>query len=371
MRNFLTALRSLDWVLFGIMIVLLAFGLAVLYSLTLNVANPDLASFRDQLLFVGIGLIVFFVLSVVDYRYLRSYGWPLFGLGVLLLVSVLFFGTNIRGVRSWFALGGLTLQPVEPVKLLLVIFFAKYFTDHAQDLLRFRHLMVGGAGAGLYVLLVMLQPDLGSALILLGLFLAMSVLVNVRKSHLLILLGLLVIAAVFSWFVILRDYQRERIRIVLNPKLDPLGRGYNGKQAIVAVGSGRLFGRGLGLGSQSQLNFLPEQKTDFIFAVIAEELGLVGAVVLLGLFSWLLLRLFRIASRSPDEFGTYLVFGICIVVFVQMLMNIGMNLGLLPVAGVPLPLISSGGSSLVTMLASLGLVESVALRQRRLNFRLP
>lgn len=369
MSALLRTLRSLDWVLSAIILALVAFGVAMLYSLTLNVVAPDFSTFRDQLIFAAIGLVLFFAASLVDYRYLKSYGWPLFALGIILLVGVLLFGTEIRGVKSWFIVGGMTFQPVEIAKLLLVIFFAKYFSEHAGDLLRLRHLLISGAGTGVYALLVILQPDLGSALILLGSFLAIVVLVNVRRSHLVLLVAVLIAASIASWFLVLRGYQRDRILTVLDPKSDPLGRGYNVQQAIVAIGSGRIFGRGLGLGSQSQLNFLPEQNTDFIFAVVAEELGLVGATVLLALFCWLLLRLFRIARNCQDDFGTYLVFGIAMILFVHMLMNIGMNLGLLPVAGVPLPFVSSGGSSLIMMLAAMGVVESVAMRSRRFSFR--
>lgn len=369
MRNVLQYLRSLDWVLFGIVLVLVSFGLVMLYSLTLNVASPDFGAFRDQVLFAIVGFFLFFLFSFLDYRYLRSFAWPLFFLGVLLLVAVWLFGTEIRNVKSWFTLAGFTFQPVEFAKILLIIFFAKYFTDHAEDLFHFRHLLVSGAGAGVYILLVLLQPDLGSALILLGSFLALALLVNVRRSHLLVLILLLAVVAVISWFFLLREYQHDRILTVLDPSRDPLGRGYNVQQAIVAIGSGKFFGRGLGLGSQSQLNFLPEQKTDFLFAVVAEELGFVGATLLLGLFAWLLFRLYRIARRCPDDFGSYLVFGLGIVLFIQMLMNIGMNLGLLPVAGVPLPFLSAGGSSLVAMLVAMGIVQSVAARGRRLTFQ--
>ena len=369
MRNILQYVRSIDWVLFGTVFVLVAYGLVMLYSLTLNVASPDFATFRDQLLFAGVGFALFFIFSFLDYRYLRNFGWPLFFLGAVLLLAVLFFGTEIRNVKSWFTIAGFTFQPVEFTKILLVIFFAKYFTDHAEDLYHFRHLLVSGAGASVYILLVLFQPDLGSALILLGCFLALVLLVNVRRSHLVILLLLLAVVAVVSWFFLLQDYQRGRILTVLDPSRDPLGRGYNVQQAIVAIGSGKFFGRGLGLGSQSQLNFLPEQKTDFLFAVVAEELGFIGAALLLALFAWLLSRLYRIARRCPDDFGSYMVFGLGIIIFIQMLMNVGMNLGLLPVAGVPLPFLSSGGSSLVALLIAMGIVQSVAARSRGLTFQ--
>ncbi|MFH1171661.1 MAG: rod shape-determining protein RodA [bacterium] len=369
MKNVLTYARSLDWVLVGIVLILLAYGLVILYSLTLNVSSQNVAAFWNQLWYVGIGIVVFFLASFLDYRYLRSYAWVLFGVGILLLIALRIFGTEIRGIRSWFVLGGVTFQPVEIIKIILVIFLVRYFTDHGNELYRIRHLLVSGAATGIFLLLIILQPDLGSALILLGTFLALVLLVNIRRSHLLVLFVLLAIVAVVSWLFLLQGYQRDRILTVLDPSRDPLGRGYNAKQALVAIGSGRFFGRGLGLGSQSQLNFLPEQKTDFIFAVIAEELGLVGASALLGLYAWLLFRIYRIASQCSNDFGAYLVFGIGLVIFIQMLMNVGMNLGLLPVAGVPLPFVSAGGSSLIAMLFAMGVVQSVALRSRQFSFQ--
>lgn len=361
--------RQLDWALCASILVLVAFGLVMLYSLTLNVTQPDVTSFYQQLLFAVVGLVVFCVVALIDYRYYRSYGWVLFGLGAVLLVAVLVFGTEIRNAKSWFVFGPFTFQPVEFVKPLLVLFFAKYFSDHTEDLLHFRHLIVSGAGATLYAVLVMLQPDFGSALILLGVFLCVAVFVNVRRSHLAFLFLLLLLIGGIGWRLVLRDYQRNRILAVVNPSRVSLQQKYNVEQATVAIGSGRFFGRGLGLGTQSQLNFLPEQKTDFIFAVIAEELGFVGGTILFGLYALFFFRCYRLASRCRDEFGTYVIFGIAMATFIQLSMNIGMNLGLFPVAGVPLPFVSYGGSSLLAMLLACGMIESVAIRSNRATTR--
>lgn len=354
--------RRLDWVLLASVVVLALFGLVMLYSLTLNVTKPDVASFHQQTLFVALSVVVFFLAALFDYRYFRSYGWVLFASGIVALLGVLFFGTEIRGAKSWFVVGQLTFQPVELGKVLLILFFAKYFSDHAKDLTRFRHLAVSGAGTAAYLLLVMLQPDFGSALILLGMFLAIAVFVNVRRLHLFLLLIVLVVAGAVGWKFMLQDYHRNRILAVVSPSHVSLQQRYNVEQATVAIGSGRLFGRGLGLGTQSQLNFLPEQKTDFIFAVVAEELGFMGAAVLLGLYGLFFSRLYRIAARCRDEFGVYIVVGVGAALFIQMAMNIGMNLGLFPVAGVPLPFVSYGGSSLLSLFLAAGIVESVAVR---------
>lgn len=368
MRSILQQLRQLDWVLLALVFVLVIYGLVMLYSLTLNVESPDFATFRDQILFAVIGFAGMITASLIDYRYLRSFAWWLYGFGVLMLLAVLFFGTEIRGVQSWFVIAGVTFQPVEVAKFLLVIFFAKYFSEHTKDILTLRALVVSGAGVAVYMLLVLLQPDLGSAMILLGTYLAMALLVNVRRWHIVLLFSGLAAGAIISWFVVLRDYQKQRIMDVLVPgSSDPLGIGYNVQQAMVAIGSGKLFGRGLGLGPQSQLNFLPEQKTDFVFASIAEEFGLIGAALLIILFTVLLFRLYRIARRSRDDFGLFVAYGVAVVILIQMIMNIGMNVGIFPVAGVPLPFVSAGGSALVSLMIAIGVVQSVVVHQRSMR----
>lgn len=365
MGRLLAVLKTFDWMLFALVFLLLAFGIVMLYSLTLNVEKPDTTSFHEQLIFATVGLVLFFLFSILDYRYWRSYGWLAYIGGALLLIAVVFFGREIRGAKSWFVVGSFTFQPVELAKVCLIVFFAKYFSDHRSDLYHIRHLWVSGLGVGLYLLLVMRQPDLGSAMILLGLFLCHAVFVNINRRHLVLLVLVVLVGSVLSWFFLLHGYQKKRIEDVFYPAHDALKLGYNVKQSTVAVGSGKFFGRGLGLGTQSQLHFLPEQKTDFIFAVVAEELGLVGSGLLVLLFVLLFLRLLRIANACRDDFGTYLVFGIFIVLFIQMAMNIGMNIGVMPVVGVPLPLVSLGGSSLISMLLALGIAESVSMRQRR------
>lgn len=363
MRRILFLLRAFDWVLFALVALLIAFSTVMLYSLTLNVDTPDFTTFHQQFLYAIVGLVVVLVVGMTDYRYAKGYGWILFGAGLTLLMGVLAFGTEIRNTRGWFVLGPVTFQPVELAKLTLIVFFAKYFTEHADDLYRLRHLIVSGAATLVYAALVMAQPDFGSALILLSSFLIVALFVNVRRFHLLFLIGGLLVGLLLAWFVFLHGYQRERIRILFQPSLAPLGIGYNVKQATVAIGAGRLFGRGLGLGTQSQLNFLPEQKTDFIFAVIAEELGFIGATMLLVLFGLLFWRLFRIARRSRDPFASHFVFGFAVVLFIQVVMNVGMNLGVMPVIGVPLPFVSAGGSSLLMFLVGIGLVQSIHARE--------
>lgn len=357
-------LRRFDWGLFLATVLLTTIGLAAIASLSLNQPQPDLTTFSRQVVFVVVGLVVVFGLSVVDYRFFRSTAWILYGLGLLALVSVLIFGTAIRGTRGWFAVFGQTVQPVEFVKVMLILVLAKVLADHYDERRHWRTLGLTGLVLLPLIILVFLQPDLGAVLMLLAVWFGVLVFIRLPlRSLSLLLLTALVIGAL-SWFVVLQDFQRERILTFLDPSRDPLGVGYNLRQAKVAVGSGQLFGRGLGLGPQSQLDFLPVQETDFIFAVIAEELGFVGGVMVFGLYAFFFLRLLRILRQTTDDFASFVVAGIASLLFVQTVVNIGMNIGLVPVAGLPLPFLSYGGSALIASLAMVGLVESIAIRSR-------
>jgi len=207
---------------------------------------------------------------------------------------------------------------------------------------------------------ILLQPDFGSALILFALWFILLVLTGLKKKYLLLLLLIFVVTGVFSWEFVLKDYQQERILVFLNPVRDPFGGGYNVTQSVIAIGSGKFFGRGLGFGSQSQLKFIPEAQTDFIFAVIAEEFGLIGVLLILGFFGLVFHRLYRIASRSRDDFGLFLVLGVMVLLFLHLFVNFGMNLGIMPVMGISAPFLSYGGSFLISCLILIGIAESVA-----------
>ncbi len=269
----------------------------------------------------------------------------------------------MRGTAGWLHFGFFQVQPVEMAKLTLIIFLASFISKKKTELGEIVRIIVSFVLVFVLVVLVLKQPDLGSALVLSGIWAGMLFVSGIRIKHLILLLvvGMTVIGS--SWFF-LAPYQKDRVLTVLEPQADPKGSGYNVMQAIVAVGSGGLNGKGIGHGSQSQLNFLPEKHTDFIFSVIAEELGLFGSFLVLFLYGVILYRLKCIALSSQDNFGYLLTVGVMIMLFVQMLVNIGMNIGILPVTGIPLPLLSYGGSSLVTVLAALGLVSGVYMRRR-------
>lgn len=356
-------LRLLDPAIIFLTVLLVLLGLAAIYSVTINVDQPDYGEVIRQSIFSIIGFVFLFFGSFFDYRFYRSAAWLIYAAGVVLLLGVLLFGSQIRGAQGWFVIGSVTIQPVEVAKLCLIIFLSRFFADYHDRDRHWRLIGVSGAATGLYVALVIAQPDLGSAMLMLIAWILMLMCTKVRRSVLLWLFVGIAISAGLAWQFVLQDYQRDRVIAFVNPAADPLGQGYNVTQSIVAIGSGKLFGRGLGLGTQSQLKFLPEAEEDFIFAVIAEELGFVGVVLLLSLFLVLFWRMYRALRNSYDNFSFFLVLGILFMIFIQMAVNIGTNLGLLPVAGVPLPLISAGGSSLIMTLFAIGIVESVIIHR--------
>jgi rod shape determining protein RodA len=293
-----------------------------------------------------------------DYRKVVNYAFVFYGLGIVLLVGVLLVGVTIRGTTGWFQLAGISLQPVEFVKVFFMLVMARFLGDQAYHVNNWKMLMkVLGLMAG-YVVLVLLQPDLGSASVLIatGGVMLFSSSVSLKKITVLLTTGVLL--AILAWFLVLADYQRDRILTFIQPERDPLVSGYNVTQAVISVGSGQVFGRGLGLGTQSQLKFLPERETDFIFAVIAEELGFIGVTIVLGLYSVIYLRLIKGIKRSRDDHARFMLIGLATVIFTQMFINLGMNLGIMPVTGIPLPFVSAGGSSLLALCLGVGIVQS-------------
>jgi rod shape determining protein RodA len=365
MRLDLARIRSIDWPLFFAVFTLLAFGLAAIYSVALSQPESDFLNVKKQLLAAAVGLVLFFFVARANYRLLRNYNVILYGFGLVLLVAVVFFGHKIRGTTGWFSVGAFSFQPVEFVKLALAVSLAAYFGSRSGERIGLRQILESGAIALVPALLVGLQPDLGSSLLLMGMWAIVLLVAGVRLRWVAALGALGGTLSVIAWNFFFKEYQKARITSFLNPSSDPLGQGYNVKQALIAIGSGGPFGRGLGFGSQSQLKFLPESQTDFVFAVIAEELGFFGVAVVLGAFGLLFYRLLRIASLTRDDFTSFLVVAIGAAVFCQVLVNVGANLGLLPVTGVTLPLVSYGGSSLIFTLLMLGVVESVAAHLRR------
>ncbi|MCD4760975.1 rod shape-determining protein RodA [bacterium] len=362
MRNFLAKWQRIDWLLFFAVIILLVLGISILYSLSLNTDTANFLVFKKQILFALSGLAIFFLVSSINYNVWLTYGKLIFILFVIILVAVLFFGIQIKGTTGWLSTGFFNIQPVEFAKIALIIWLARYFSRHASEFYLFKHIFISGAFTLVFVILVALQPDLGSSLVLLGTWAVMLLFTGIKKKHFVWLAGTFGAVSVISWFFLLRPYQQSRILTFFDPGRDPQGEGYNVIQSVVAIGSGQFFGRGLSLGTQSSLRFLPEPGTDFIFAVIAEELGLVGATLLLALFTFIFYRLFLTMRKSQDDFGSFLILGIASMLLVQIFINVGMNMGIAPVTGIPLPLVSAGGSSLWAVMIALGIAQSVQMR---------
>ncbi len=355
--------RFADWPLNFLIAILLGIGLVAVWSFS----PPASSFFARQFLWVSLGLAAFFIFASVDYRLFRNHGLFLVALylGTLaVLAALLLFAPATRGIKAWFQIGSAGIQPVEPAKLVLALVLAKYFSRRHIEIARLRHLIISGLYAGGMVVFVLLQPDLGSALILIAIWLAVVLFSGIRMRHLATFFLLASITAVFAWFSLLAPYQKARITSFLNPYRDPQGVGYNTIQAKIAAGSGQLWGKGIGYGTQSHLNFLPEPETDFIFAAFVEETGFVGALLLLGLFAALGWRIVLIGIGAQDNFSKLFVLGFASFLFSQILLHLAINLGLLPVTGIGLPLISYGGSSLVAVLAGLGMLQSIRINSR-------
>ncbi|MEK7183281.1 MAG: rod shape-determining protein RodA [Patescibacteria group bacterium] len=356
-------LRRFDWLMILAAFVLFSFGIATITSVELSRGAEEFVFVRKQLIALGIGLGLFGLAASVNYQLFRAYSRLFYGFSVLLLVAVLLFGQTLNGTTGWFIVAGFSFQPVELMKFALALELARYFSDNARERFGWRELVQSGVRAALPILLVLKQPDLGGAIILMGIWAIMVFFAGIRWQHV-ALMALVLTLVVSSVLVsgVIEDYQRERVMTFLNPSLDPLDKGYNIAQAKIAIGAGGFFGRGLGAGSQSQLRFLPESQTDFIFAVIAEELGFIGVILVLGAFLLLFIRLLSTVRVSRDAFAAYLLIGIFATFFVQTFIHVGVNLSIMPATGVTLPLVSYGGSSLLIMLTMLGAAESVASR---------
>lgn len=355
---------NFDWILIVLVLTISGIGLLNLYSTSCNVTHVSGKPFYiKQLYWILIGVTVMIVAASIDYRIALRYGYIIYGISLLLLVLVFVQGHMTHGSQRWLVLWGFTFQPSELVKLTLLIALTKYVTEnHIEEGYHIRSLVLPFIIMGLPCLLIVNQPDLGTALFIVILFFTMILFVGVNKKALIIFIISGMVLAPSLWFII-KDYQRERILTFLNPERDPLGSGYHIIQSIIAIGSGGIFGKGFLKGTQSQLKFLPEQQTDFVFSVFAEEWGFGGAVILIFLFLALILWGFKIARNSRDLAGTLLACGITMFIFWGVFINIGMVLGILPVVGIPLPFFSYGGSSMVVLMIGVGLLLNVSMRR--------
>lgn len=364
--------RHFDPWLLTAALALAAYGGLLIYSASLS-SYPEGIRGLDhpvakQAIYACVGLLLLAGAAYMDYRLLGAVAPSLYGLGLVLLVAVLLVGDASYGARRWLTIGGVQIQPSELAKLFTIIALARFLTDRQGEMHKLSNFLLSILIAGLPAVLVMVEPDMGTAIVFGAIWLALVTMGGARAGHVLSLLAFMVLAIPLIAVAALGDYQRERLTLFFNPNLDPLGGGFNIRQAEIGVGSGGVLGRGLFQGTQTQLDFLQTASTDYIFSVLGEELGLLGAVVLLGLYTLLLFRGIRAASLAYDLFGRLLVTGIVVMVLVQVFINVAVNVRLLPVTGIPLPLISQGGSSLISTLVGVGLIESVLLRHKAIDF---
>ena len=355
---------NFNWWYFLLILLLATIGVVVIFRA--NHARPE-AFYRNlyikQIYWILCGLGAMLVALFMDYRVLSRYAYPIFFLTVLSLIYVLLFGTISSGARRWINLGPVTLQVSEFAKIALILAMAKYFeTGKASGQYDLRDLSVPALMTGLLGGLIYMQPDLGTASIVIFIFFVFVVAIELNPKTLWRLIGTGVVLAPFTWLV-LKDYQKTRILTLFNPELDPLKTGYHTIQSKIAVGSGGFWGKGLMAGTQSRLNFLPEKHTDFIFSVYAEELGFIGVAILLTLYLALILKGLNIAFRAGDRFGLFVALGIVGSLSFYIIFNIGMTIGMFPVTGLPLPLLSYGGSSLITNFFALGLLLNIEMRR--------
>ncbi len=361
MKNFLNHFKKLEWVLIFSTVLLIGLGLLSLYSS--SVGKDDFSNFNKQIIFASIGLLLMFALSFFDWRVLKDNPYlvlVLYSICVLLLLSLFFFAPEIRGVQRWYKIGQISIDPMEFAKIVLIILLAKYFSMRHVEMYRVRHILLSGLYVFIPSVLIFFQPDLGSVFILIALWAGVLIISGIKLRHFLILCLCLFLVLALSWSFLLRDYQKDRVISFVQPQLvDPLESRWSQDQAKIAIGVGGFFGQGITKGSQTQHGFLPEPQTDFIFSAIAEELGLIGVFILLFLFSVLIWRIMKIAQTSFNNFSRLFATGFAILLTLQIFINIGMNIGLLPVIGTPLPLISYGGSSLIATLIGLGIIQSI------------
>lgn len=363
MQEFYSHIKKMDWTLIFISLLLGAIGLLFLYSA--SAWNEDFLAFKKQVIFLGMGFLIMIIVSFFDWRLLREDPYLILALYLLclfLLGGLFFFAPQIRGTRGWYKIGAFSLDPIEFTKIVLIILLAKYFSLRHVEMYRVIHILISGFYVFLPCLLIFFQPDLGSVLILISLWMGILVVSGIKLRHFLILVLCGILVFIFSWSTLLKDYQKNRILNFIQPQFsDSLTVGWSQRQAKIAIGSGGLLGQGLGKGSQTQYGFLPEPKTDFIFSVVAEETGLMGTLVLLFLFLFLIRKILGIALECRSNFCRLFAMGLSLLLLSQIFIHIGMNIGILPIIGIPLPLISYGGSGLLSLFIALGILQSMKM----------
>ena len=367
-RSVGAAWRAFDVQLVVYAALLVAVGLVMAYTNSVENGSTPLeagTTFTRGLMWAGIAAIVFVLTTMFDYRWLKTLSWPVYALQLGLLVLTLAIGDGVGNSARWITLGPLTFQFSELAKILMIIVLANYLAGRSQRLDSIRTILGACVLVAPPLALVMLQPDLGTSLVFAAILIGMLWMSGASMKWLATMAAAVIAMVPIAWTYLLRDYQKERLTSFLNPKPDITDSGYQLYQSQIAVGSGGWFGRGLTNGTQAQGDFLPVQSTDFVFSVLAEELGFIGALVLFLLFILLLWRVLVAGWRSRDPFGTLFSAGIASMVLFQLFVNVGMVMGIMPITGIPLPFVTHGGASLVSIAVGLGILQSINIRQTR------
>lgn len=353
--------KGIDWILFFALIPILAAGLVTMSSFTGN--EPF---FDRQLIWIALSVCIFFTFSFIDFRFLRRTGVVvlIYGFATFLLLILFGLGHTAKGAESWFSLGYFAIQPSDPAKLALVILLAKYFSRRHVEIAYFKHIFISGFYAFVLFLLILVEPDFGSSMIIFCIWLGMVLVSGISKKHLMAVFAVGLVAFSALWFYAFKPYQKARVMNFIHPLTNISGSGYNAYQSTIAVGSGGLLGKGVGYGTQSRLHFLPEHQTDFIFAAFAEEWGFIGVLILFFLFGVVIWRILLNAMHGVSNFEILYGTGLAIYIMAHLLINVGMNMGILPVTGLVAPFMSYGGSHLLTEFAGLGILMGMR-RYRR------
>jgi len=355
--------QNFDWTLMMLVLSICAIGILNIYSAGYAAGERQIPFYLKQIQWIILGLIIMMVIFFIDYRLIIKGAYVIYGISIALLALVYIYGYTMHGSQRWLAFGGFVFQPSEVMKLTIIIALARYFDDHkSNEPYKLKELFVPFLIVIAPFLLILKQPDLGTALIIMIIFVSIIFFVGVNwKSFFIALAGGLVFIPI-GW-LFLKDYQKERLITFFNPEKDPLGAGYHIIQSMIAVGSGGFFGKGFLNGSQTQLKFLPEQQTDFVFSVFAEEWGFIGGMVLIIMFMSLILWGLKIALHARDLLGTIIAFGITALISWEVFINIGMVLGILPVVGISLPFLSYGGSAMASLMTAIGLLMNINVRK--------
>jgi rod shape determining protein RodA len=357
-----------DYIMVAAALALVSYGLILIYSGSLPWYDGPVASFANpvakQLIFASIGIAAMLVVSKVDYHYFTHYAWVLYGIGIVSLIAILLIGQTAYGSTRWFDLGPIQVQPSEFAKIATILALARFFSEHGGDARDLRTLLTSLAIVAPVAGLVFIEPDLGTTIVFFAIWLGVVVVAGVSRSHLMVMGAIFIAALPFLWTFAIADYQVERVSVLVDPERDPLDAGYNVIQSQIALGSGQVLGKGFTNGDQTQLEYLKVATKDFIFSLMGEEFGFVGAMVMFALFILLLMRGIRAAQLAGDTAGQLVAVGIVMLILMQAFINIAVNVSLFPVTGIPLPFVSQGGSSLVSLFVSLGILQSIVMRHR-------